>query len=558
LAQEANVSEGDLTHTPPPGALADPADSPEHPHHKKHKKNKIRSAWISFIGRIIAQITGAVATIVVGLAVVNQYRDASDPSGAADGSEPTSSESAARPSSPGEIDLAVLPFEDLSAGSSQEYFADGVTEALIANLARIEGLHVISRTSSMRYKDARRPLPAIAGELGVDFVVEGTVTVDAGRVRVTAQLIDAVTDRHLWAHTYDRAQGDILSVQAELAGAIARNVDASMTPAIEQRLSGHPPVDPAIYELYAKGRHAASLRTPRGLSEAVRYFEMAAQQAPEFGPAHAGLASTFVLAALSDSAASPAREAFERARAAGRRALEIDPGLAEAEAALAVVRHRLDWQWAEAEAGYRRAIDLRPSYATAHEWYAAFLAEQGRHRQAQAEAEFALELDPFSAEAHRTLGLVHYYGRRFALAADAGRRALALDPASASTRLLVAWSVIEQGDARAAIAICEARSSAARLDDLLATLAEAYRRTGQMARAAEIRQELLSLETVSARALVRLHLAWGDLDAAFAALEEAVADRSEFVTALKVDPLVARMRGDPRFSALVARAGLAR
>jgi TolB-like protein len=548
----------DLSTQPLADEVETQGSEPNHHNRKKHKA-KVRAAWISFVGRIVAQIAGATATIVIGLAVLNRYAvNTSHPGGNPDGpvsaaAGPTAPQPCRADCAPGDIDLAVLPFENLSADPAQGYLADGITDTLIAHLARIEGLHVISRTSSMHYKGQRKPVPQIAAELGVDVLVEGTVTGDGARVRVTVQLVDALTDHDLWAQSYDRPHGNILALQADLSSAIAREVHATVAPGVERALASQPRIEPGVYEEYIRGRIAAKSGTADGLQAAIRHFERALQLAPAFAPAYGGLAVAHALNGLQPGQPSSPTGAFEPARTAAARALEIDPALAEAQAVLAVVAHRRDWDWGGANAAFRRSIALSPGDAQTHQWYAIFLAEQGRHREALAEAEFALELDPLLAEAHGTLGLVHYYARRFDRSASAARRALELDPSLTPPRLLLAWSLLERGEVSGAIGVCEARPWRAALDEMLATLADAHRRRGRLARADEIRRELLALDAVSPSALVRLHISRGEVDAAFSLLDRAVTERSAFVRALRVDPLFAPLRRDPRFGALAGR-----
>lgn len=541
----------------PPPEASPPIDSaPEQEAAKQDeakqqkKKDKVRSAWISFAGRIVAQILGAAAAVTLGL-LVFRHNSATD----GKSSDPQSvrrSASANRTSIPGQVALAVLPLLNLSADPSQEYFADGLTEALITRLSHIDGLRVISRTSSMYYKGQSKPLPEIGRELGVDTIVEGSVMKDGGRARIAVQLIDAKTDEHIWARDYDRDLRDVLSMQAEVATAIAREVMVALTPLQEGRLSQSHPIDPGVYDLYLQGRQAWNLRTPTGLQDALRYFEAAAAKDPNFALAHAGLADTYVLLGTSVYGEPAASDALPRAKAAAQRAIALDDGLARAHTSLAMVRYRHDGDSAAADREFRRALELRPGYVTGHQWYAMFLAEQGCDLDASARAERAVSLDPLSPIMHMTLGAVHYYARRFDLASAAERRALELDPNFVVARLYLAWSLIAQKNAKAAIEVL-GPAIGSRNPQALATLAGAYGVLGDAARAGEIRRQILSRQPVPAAALVRLHAISGEPEALFEALRRALAERSDIVTTLQTNALFDPVRSDPRFAALLSR-----
>jgi TolB-like protein/Tfp pilus assembly protein PilF len=526
---------------------------------EKKKKDKVRSAWISFVGRIVAQVLGAIATVVLGLFVLQRYGAQGGSENAARTEAPSASERriAARPLRPvGEISLAVLPLQNLSGDPRQEYFADGVTEALIADLARIEGLHVISRTSSMYYKGQKKALPEIAQELGVKWIVEGSVVKSGARVRVTAQLIDADLDRNVWVQNYDRALGDVLSLQSDVAAAIAKEVQAALTPRVQERFARQPSVDPAVYDLYLKGRDAWAQRTPQGFDQAVRYFDQAVEKDSTFALAHAGLADTYSLyGAYVDVQAPPAvlREAQIKARASADRALALDDGLARAHTSLAWIE-RSEWNWAAAEREFRRALELNPHYITAHQWYAIFLGEQGRDAEAVRHAEEAVSIDPLSGLMHQTLGLVHYYGRRYDRAEAAERRALELTPNAPLARGFLARTLLAQNRPREAIAVCEKSASAGNIE-ILTTLGVAYLHAGDKARAEAIRRQLTDRESLPTGALAKWYAAAGDPSAAFQMLDRSLAERVD-VPSFKVDPFWDPLRKDPRFTALLRRMDL--
>jgi len=448
--------------------------------------------------------------------------------------------------------LAVLPLEDLGPEAGREYFADGMTEALIANLAQIGALKVISRTSVMRYKGARKPLPEIARELGVDAVLEGTVLRSGPKVRITAQLIDAATDRHLWARTYERDLADVLALQMDVARAVAEEIRVVLSPQEKRRLDQSRPVDPEAYEAYLRGRFHWNTRTAEGFDAAIREFQRAIEIDPGYARAHAGLADCYVL--LVEWRRRPAPEGIALARAAAERALALDSTLAEGYTSLAEARV-IAWDWEGAEQAFRTALALNPGYATAHQWYGFFLSKMGRHDEAIAELRRALELDPLSLIIRTELARVYYHARRYddALAMVEGVRALD------STFTDVSWmlgSIYVELPGRAAQAAARFRASEfdARLD-----LARALILAG---RPAEGRAVLDSLLAAYARGdpnpryaqAAEVYAALGQPDRAFEMLERAYARGvDEHLTYLKVRPPFDPLRADPRFGELLRR-----
>ena len=391
---------------------------PENSGEKDKKKAKVRNVWISFAGRIVAQIVGAVASVVLGIMVLQRYQDR--PSGP----DPAATAAVSRIATPrsGNPAIAVLPLDNFSGHPEDDYFADGMTEALIADLAQIKGLRVISRTSTQQYKANKKPLPVVAQELNADLIVEGSVTKIGDRVRITAQLIDARTDEHLWARTYDRTLKDLLQLQATLAAEIAKSVKTAVTPADVDRLAGRRAIDPAVYDLYLRGRHAWSLRTADGLATAIRFFTDAVTRDPQFALAHVGLADAYSMQGSPSTGIADAKAHLSRARAAATRALAPDDNSAEAHTALGGVLFFGDRETAAAERSFRRAIELNSNYPIAHEWLAILLAELGNDAEARKHIDIAVELDPVEATMHQARGLVHYYGHRYPEAAAAERR----------------------------------------------------------------------------------------------------------------------------------------
>ena len=305
--------------------------------------------------------------------------------------------------------LAVLPLENLTGDPSQEYFADGMTEELTADLSKIGSLRVISRTSAMRYRGTDKAVPEIARELNVDGVIEGSVERSGERVRITAQLIHAPTDTHLWAESYERDLRDILALQADVARDIASEIEITLTPNERARLSGSGPVDPQAYQAYLEGLFYWNMRTEEGLNKGIKYFREALDKEPHYAMAYAGLAESYVV--LAGYRIMSGKEAYPAAKEAALRALEMDEGLAEAHAALAMVRAAYDFDFVASDKEFRRAIELNPNYATAHDWHGLVLISLGRLEEAISEAKRAQQLDPVSQAINIDFGTVLYLAR---------------------------------------------------------------------------------------------------------------------------------------------------
>ena len=456
--------------------------------------------------------------------------------------------------------IVVLPLVNLSGDPSEDYFADGVTEALTTELAKIGRLRVISRTSAMQYRGTQKRLPTIARELGVDTALEGSVAHSGGRVRVTAQLIDAGSDRHLWAETYERDASDVLRLQEDLARAIAAEVAVRLTPDEQRRLRRARTVDPTAHEAYLRGRYFWNKRTAEGFRAAIGEFQRALERDPTFAPAWAGLADTYGLMAISSYDVLPASEAMPKAKEAAERALALDDSLAEAHASLAWVAFTFEWDFARAEAGFRRALQLNPGHATAHQWYADYLCAMGRLDEASSEFARAGQLDPLSLIISNESAWPLYYGRRHDESVARYRKTLELDPNFPNAHLELGMEYAAQGRYAEAIAAYE-RFAALSKDD---TLAAAYlgHAFGRMGRRDDALRQLAIVEGAAARGYVPafqaalVHLGLGDTERVFAQLDRAVAERSDFVLYLNVDPLLDPLRRDPRFGQLTRRVGL--
>jgi TolB-like protein len=328
---------------------------------------------------------------------------------------------------PGEINsVAVLPLGNLSGDPEQEYFVDGMTDALIIELSRIGALKVISRTSVMQYKETRKSLPDIARELDVDAVVEGSVLRAGNTVRVTAQLIEARTDRHLWADNFDRELSDILALHSEVARAIADEIQVALTPAEEARLANARPVNPEAYEAVLKGNYFYFQRTEEGLTKGLEYFQQAIEIDPNYAPAYLGVADSYLV--MASWALIPPTEAHLEARGAVMKALEIDDTLGHAHADLAGIRYEYEWDWAAAEQEFQRALELNPNFAGIHRYHAEFLSTMEDHAQAIAEARRAHELSPLQLIAYTMVGVTLHNARQYDQAIEQCQEVLELDP----------------------------------------------------------------------------------------------------------------------------------
>jgi len=453
--------------------------------------------------------------------------------------------------------LAVLPLENLSPDPEQEYFADGMTDTLITDLAQISSLKVISRTSSMRYKGARKSLPQIAQELSVDGIVEGTVQRSGDHVRITAQLIHGPSDKHLWAHSYDGEVRDILTIQSEVARSIARQIEIQLTPSQHSRLASALPINRDAYELYLKGRFFWNKRDPESLNKALEYFQQSTEKEPGYAPSYTGLADTYSLLSAAGYDVLPRAEAMEKARAAAGRALGIDDGLAEAHASLGYVMFSFDWDWPAAEKQFQTAIALNPNYSTAHQWYSDFLSDQGRTEQALAEAQSAVALDPLSLLANHYVARAQYFGRQFDQALETSQRILGMDPNFAIAHLRLGRAYAAKGMYHQAIPEFEEFARLSGDSPLaVASIGNALARSGDRDGAIRILKELAIRsreKRVPPMCFALVHIGLGDKDKAMAWLEKAYKERTDFLLVLKVDTLFDPLRSDPRFADLLRR-----
>jgi TolB-like protein/Tfp pilus assembly protein PilF len=462
-----------------------------------------------------------------------------------------------KPSEPPRIEsLAVLPLENLSADAAQDYFADGMTDELITSIAKIASLRVISRTSIMQYKGARKSLALIARELGVDAILEGTVLHSGRRVRITAQLVRTRDDRHLWTEKYERDLGDILMLQSEVAQAISGQLQIKLTPQEHSRLSQGHSVLPEAYEAYLRGVFFRNKWTDKSLFKSIELFTEANRLDPTFARGYAGLSQSYC--ALGILGSLPAFEVYPKAKAAALRALELDETVAEAHNSLADVRKGFDWDWAAAQAEYERALELNPSDAMTHMWYADWLSKMGRHAEAVAKAGRARALAPVSVDCCSFLGLILYRSRRYQEALAECRKAIELDPYYPVGHWFLGLIYQQTGELPAAIA---ALNTAANLSDApmyRALLGHAYALAGDTVKALSTIDDLNTLSRrkyVSPLDIAVVYTGIGDRNSAFEWLEKACQERSMRIQELP-DPIFDSLRLDVRFNDLMQRIGL--
>jgi TolB-like protein/DNA-binding winged helix-turn-helix (wHTH) protein/Tfp pilus assembly protein PilF len=452
--------------------------------------------------------------------------------------------------------LVVLPVGNLSGDAEQDYLADGMTDALITNLGQISGLRVISRTSAMTYKTTRKTLPEIARELSVDAVVEGTVQRSGERVRLNLKLIEASTDRTLWAQSYERDLQNALELQNEIARTIASRVAVTLTPRESARFAEAPRVNPKVYEAYLKGRYFWNRRSEPDMRQAIEHFEEALRHDPGYAPAHAGLADSYtVYGTLGWTLAGD--NAWQRAIAAAEKALELDDRLADGHTSRAGIAMNYELDWARAEKGYRRALELNPGYANAHHWYGYYLLLTGRLKEAEAEMRRALELDPLSPIINANIGFCFYVARQYDAAMTHWRKALEMHR---NYRLLHGYMTMAYvGKGMYAEALAEMQKQQALSGagpSETAILAHIYGRMGRTREARALLAQLLSGGDVPAYYLALAYVGLGENDNAFKWLDKSLEERAGPFNELNADPMFDRLRGDPRFLALLRRMGL--
>jgi len=454
--------------------------------------------------------------------------------------------------------IAVLPLENLSGDASQNYFADGMTDELITDLAQISALRVISRTSVMVYKGARQPLPQIARELNVDAVVEGTVLRSGDQVRITAQLIEASTDKHLWSQSYEGELRDTLALQNRVASAIADQIRINLTPQEQAALKNAKVLNPEAYESYLKGRYFWNKRTRDGLKVALAYFKQAIEEDPTYAQAYSGLSDTYALLGDWQYAVMPPKEAFPKAKAAAIKALELDNSLGEAHNSLAFVLDGFDWDFDSAGKEFQRAIELSPGYATAHHWYAWHLSLLGRFDEAIAEMKKAQNLDPLSliidADLAELLVLAHHYDESIAQS----RKTIEMDPNFALAHNQLAQAYLqEQMYDEAVTELKKAVQLSGDSPTCIANLARAYVASGKRNEAEKLLGDLKKRSNSAysnAPEIAIVYVSLGETDQAMNWLEKGYEER--FNPGVLLRPGFDPLRSDARFQNLLRRIGL--
>ena len=471
---------------------------------------------------------------------------------------------------PNKIKLAVLQFGNLSGAKEDDYFSDGLTEEMITQITRLQApeLAVIARTTAEHYNSSSKSLEEMKKNLGVGYVLEGKVRRGGNRVRITAQLIHLKDQTQLWAETYERDLSDVLSVQAGIAQAIAREINLALNLSESTRLSdlqkGQTRVQPAAYDAYLKARYNLHQMTPAAISKSIEDFERAIQMDPNYAPAYAGLASAYALLAIAPFDCLPPHAAMPKAEKAARRSLEIDGTFAEAHTALALVNHHYHWKWKEAEAGYERAIELNPDHADTHLWYSWMLLALGRRDAAFDEIEQTMsivqETDPHRLVAvHTTRAAAYYFGREYQRAVGECEKAEQLAPQYFMQHFIAGRAHMRLNNYAKAIKHLKSAIGTGEMPLMEAALGLAYAVSGKKGLTAKLAEQFKA--TAKKRYIPptyfgMLFAGLGDRDKALEWLEKAFHERADGLTWLNVEPMLDEVRNDPRFQDLIRRIGL--
>jgi serine/threonine-protein kinase len=454
--------------------------------------------------------------------------------------------------------IAVLPLKNLSGDPTQEYFADGMTEALILDLSKIQTLKIISRTSVMRYKQTTKSLPEIADELNVKAVIEGSVIRAGDQVRITAQLIEAGTERHLWADSYDRSIADVLMLQREIALSIAERIKVVLSPEEEKRLAVADSVDPEAHENYLKGLHHLRKDTETGILQGIQYYNQSIELSPAYALAHAGLADAYQR--LTGNGYISAQEGYPKALASVQRALELEPELNEAHLALARIKFVLEWDWEGAEREFLKVLKQNPNSARGHERFAIFLTMMGRFEESTKHILRARELDPLSDWINNNVGWIYYLQRKYDDSLIEYQNTLEMFPNfSMSHRELAAvYALTGKPEQAIKSAITAVNLSNNDLTNI-AYLGMIYALTGESDKARKIITQMQERSKIKAIPLFEMGMAFhalGDNDMAFHYLEQSLNDKSSWTFQIKVDPVSDKLRSDPRYESLLRKMGL--
>ncbi|MDQ6802356.1 MAG: winged helix-turn-helix domain-containing protein [Acidobacteriota bacterium] len=453
--------------------------------------------------------------------------------------------------------LAVLPLQNLSGNPDEEFFSDGLTEEMITQLGRLEpdGLGVIARTTTMQYKATTKHVDQIGRELGVDYILEGSIRRGNDQVRVSAQLIRVSDQTHLWADSYQRDARDILAVQSQVASDIAREISLKLTPRKRAMLARTRSVDPKAHELYLRARFLWNKRTEGSLQKSIAAFQQAIEADPSYAESYAGLADAYIASGNWGFVAP--KDAYPLAKSAAAKALEIDADSAEARVALAYATYLYDWNAGQAETQFRRALRLNPSYASGHQWYAVFLASRGRFDEAIAQINLARQIDPLSLIINDVVGWIYALARRDDRAIEEFRKGLDLDPNFYPVRYDLGITYAEIGRHKEAVEqLAAARALSGDTERTLSGLAYAYARGGDRANAENLLarlQEMSKGRYVPSYDTAEVYAALGEKDVAFSLLEKSLQDRYPWLVMLRVTPIFDPLRSDPRYSELVRR-----
>jgi len=459
--------------------------------------------------------------------------------------------------------LAVLPFQNLTGDASQDYFSDGLTEEMITQLGNVDPrrLGVIARTSVMHYQNGHVPLDQIGRELGVQYVLEGSVRRESDKVRITAQLIQIKDQTHLWSREYDRELSHLLLLQDEIAKEVADEIRPTLVDTQKRPDTIRPPsLSPSqyqAYDLYLKGEYFFNKRTIQGFEQAIDYFQQAAAKDPTYARAYAGIADCYAL--MGGYSGQPQAEFMLKARAAALHALQIDESLPEAHTALALIVQNYDWDWQTSEREFRRAIELNPNYATAHHWYAEHLTWLGRFDEALRESERARQLDPLSLIIAADNGAILYYSRQYDRSIAQFLAVRALDPNFPRAYMIEA-AYEQKGSFADALTNLEKLQTFGDANWTLAELAYCYGRSGQQAQAQRILEKLLEMDRhhqIEPAPILVAYLGLGNKDKALVYLEKAYLQHSNILATLKVEPRMDALRDDARFQDLLQRVHLA-
>jgi TolB-like protein len=454
--------------------------------------------------------------------------------------------------------LAVLPFENLGEDPAQEYFSDGMTDEMIAQLGRLDPhrLGVIARTSAMQYKRTGKDIATIGRELGIDYIVEGSVRRAGNRVRIAAQLIKVSDQTHLWSESYEREMDDMLNLQNDVARRIGRSLALELLPEMTPGASSPGKLHPDAHEHYLRGRFLAMQRTETALLAGIECFERALTEDPDYAPAHAGLADCYSL--LSWFGALRPHEAAPKARTAAQRALALDDKLGAAHCSLALMHFWYEWRWNDAERELRRAIELNPSYPAAHHWLGSFLSAMGRLDEAVEQHRLAIELDPLSLIIAKSIADPYYYGRQFEAAEQYTRNVLEREPRFAPGHFDLGRILLCRGNHAAAIEAFERAANISQNPSATTALAAAAAFAGQGERALQLLQEAQQGSVgryLPSPLVAQVYLGLGDVDTAFEWMQKGIEERSYWLVLTRQDPLYDPFRRHPRFQTLLEIVG---